>query len=144
MLDPEIETIRTQLEEREDKHFELRDGLVYRKGKDKLLFYVPRDMINQIVKMYHDDFGHFSIEKVFELINRSYWFPNMKEKIKSYIKNCLKCIVYSKKNFTKDGNLNLIDKGSVPFHTIHIDHYGPLTLTNSNFKYIFVIVECVL
>lgn len=36
LLDPEIETIRTQLEEREDKHFELRDGLVYRKSKDKL------------------------------------------------------------------------------------------------------------
>jgi len=35
----------------------------------------------------------------------------------------------------------LIDKGNVPFHTIHIDHYGPLCTTLGKFRHIFIIVD---
>lgn len=40
-----------------------------------------------------------------------------------------------------DGQLHYIDKGNTPFETIHIDHYGPLNLNNSKFKFIFGIVD---
>jgi len=43
--DKEINKIRDQLENTEDKHYELRNGLVYRKHKGKLLFYVPKGML---------------------------------------------------------------------------------------------------
>jgi hypothetical protein len=40
-LDPVIKALKSELEVRESKKFELRNGLVYRKANDKLLFYVP-------------------------------------------------------------------------------------------------------
>ncbi|KAL4149614.1 hypothetical protein QTP88_003517 [Uroleucon formosanum] len=40
-IDGKIVEIRNNLEVRNDKHFELREGLVYRKDRGKLLFYVP-------------------------------------------------------------------------------------------------------
>lgn len=42
--DPHIVAIRKNLESREDKYFEMRNGLVYRRRKQNLCFYVPRDM----------------------------------------------------------------------------------------------------
>lgn len=39
--DPAIAKIRDKLEKSEDKTYELRNGLMYRKDGDKLLFYMP-------------------------------------------------------------------------------------------------------
>lgn len=42
--DPEISSISKELERSEHPQFELRNGLVYRKNNDRLLFYVPTSM----------------------------------------------------------------------------------------------------
>lgn len=34
-----------------------------------------------------------------------------------------------------------MDNNNVPFHTIHIDHYGPLNPTKGNYRHIFIIVD---
>lgn len=39
--DPKIKELKTRLLEKQDNLYEMRNGLVYRKVKDKLLFYVP-------------------------------------------------------------------------------------------------------
>ncbi|XP_076392691.1 uncharacterized protein LOC143265294 [Megachile rotundata] len=65
--DPEIGKIRELLEKSEMKHFELRDGLVYRKNKmKKLLFYVPRLMEDKVIRSCHDDLGHVGQDKFFD------------------------------------------------------------------------------
>lgn len=57
--DEEINAIRERLEKGEDRSFELRDGLVYKKVKnDKLLFYVPFRMEGNVIRTCHDDLGH--------------------------------------------------------------------------------------
>ena len=48
--DAEICKIRDRLEENEDRFFELRDGLVYRKHKRGLLFYVPESMESNVIR----------------------------------------------------------------------------------------------
>ena len=98
-------------------------------------------MINRVIKTCHDDLGHFGNDKVCEIIMRCYWFQNMKEKVRNYINNCLKCIMFSKKPFKHDGELNNISKGNIPFDTIHIDHYGPITMSNSNYRYVFEVID---
>lgn len=57
-LDDQIVKIRAELEVREYPHYELRNGLVYRKENDKILFYVPVRMENNILIACHDNFGH--------------------------------------------------------------------------------------
>ena len=66
----------------------------------------------------------------------------MKKIVKKYISNCLSCIFYSPSDTKKEGFLKNIDKGENPFHTLHIDHYGPIQLRSSKgFKFILVVVD---
>ncbi|KAK9679230.1 hypothetical protein QE152_g40178 [Popillia japonica] len=59
-MDSTIKQLARRLENEEDKLFELRDGLVYRKNKrtGELLFYVPESMEASILRSSHDDLGH--------------------------------------------------------------------------------------
>lgn len=120
--------------------YELRNGLVYRNIKDKLRFYVPDNMENHILMTYHDNMGHGGLDKTFELILRTYWFPSMSRKIKN-IGNYLKCIEFNPKSGKVESNLHNIPKGLLPFECIHIDHYGPLDKTRNGHRYIFEIVD---
>jgi len=65
-IDENIVKIRNNLQVRSDKKFELRESLVYRKEKDKLLFYVPQSMENNVIRSCHDDMAHVGVEKVIE------------------------------------------------------------------------------
>lgn len=97
--DEEICKIRDELEKGEVKYYELRDGLVYRKDKNKkLLFYVPRVMETNIIRTCHDDLGHVGIDKVIDNITKVYCFPHIRVKVKEHIRNCLRCIEFSPPN----------------------------------------------
>lgn len=139
--DTEIIKIRNILENREHPLYELRNGLVYRKSKDKILFYVPSCMEYQMMHMYHNEMGHMGVDKTCELILRSYWFPKIRIKVKIHIDNCLRCIEYNPNFGTREGFLNNIPKGNTPFETIHVDHYGPLQKSKYGYKHIFLIVD---
>jgi len=81
------------------------------------------------------------MDKVVENITRVYWFPRMREKIKDYILNCLKCIEFSPPSGKAEGYLHSIPKESLPFVTIHVDHMGPLEKTGKGYRYLLVIID---
>jgi len=101
-------------------------------------------MENNVIRLCHDDFGHVEIDKVYETINRTCWFPQMRQKIKDHISNCLKCIYFSVPSGKTEGHLHNIPKGNLSFQTIHIDHYGPLEKSGKGYKYIFSIIDYIL
>lgn len=71
--DDDILTIRNELEKGDVKYYELRDGLVYRKDKQKrLLFFVPRSMESNVIRTCHDDLAHVGIDKVINNITKVY------------------------------------------------------------------------
>lgn len=72
--DKNIVQIRQRLEKENHKDFELRNGVVCRKEKDLLLFFVPSSMEHHIIRSCHDDLGHVGEAKCCEAIRRSYWF----------------------------------------------------------------------
>ena len=139
--DTELEVIRTRLEKEEDSVYELRNGLLYRKAGDKLLFVVPKNMINNIIKSYHDDIGHVSVEKCTRLLKQLYWFPKLTDFVKDYVDNCVRCISFNSKCGKQEGFLHPIDKGCAPFNTIHIDHLGPFNKTSRKNQYLFVVID---
>lgn len=77
--DNNIVALTRELELREDKLFELRNGVVYRKRNNILLFYVPQDMERNVLFRYHNELGHVGQGKVYETLSRNYWFPEMKK-----------------------------------------------------------------
>ena len=62
--DPEIQKIRENLEKRDMPHYELSDGLVYRKDRSrKLLFYVLRSMVSNVIRTCHTTSRKYKPEK---------------------------------------------------------------------------------
>lgn len=57
--DPKIKELRMRLEKEQNSIYETRNGLLYWKCKDKILFYVPRAMEHELYK-YPNDFGHLA------------------------------------------------------------------------------------
>lgn len=70
----------------------------------------------------------------------NYWFPNLKQKVENFIRNCLKCISYSPITGKREGLLRSINKGTLPFDVIHIDHYGPVDKRHKVKQYILTII----
>lgn len=139
--DVNIVNIRTKLENSEDKFFELRNGLVYHKDKTKkLLFYIPSSMENNVIRTCHDDIGHVGLDKVINNICKIYWFPQMREKVKMYISNFLRCIEFFSSS-GKESKLHSIPKKNLPSQTIHIDYCGPFEKTGRGYRYILAIVD---
>lgn len=140
--DPEICSLRSQLETSENSEYELKDGLVYQispSGNHRLC--VPKEMINNIIRWTHEQIGHLGVDKCCAQIKKHYWFSQMKNRVQNFIRNCLKCIVYSAPARTNKRNLFNIPKIPLPFDTIHIDHLGPLPSAISKKKYVLVIID---
>lgn len=95
LQDPLIKKIHKDLEMQENDRYELRNGVVYRKHNYGLLFFVPEAMVYNVIRSCHDDVGHVRLQKTFNLMIKTYWFPSMRIRAKEYIENCLKCLSYS-------------------------------------------------
>lgn len=140
--DPTIKRLKEVLESSESAPYEMHNGIIYRRNKlGRLLFYVPKEMEQQLIHHIHEKIGHFGSDKCYAQMKTNYWMPNLKEKIDVFISNCIKCILYSAPPKSTEHSLYSIPKKSVPFDTIHIDHFGPLPSVNSKQKHLLVIVD---
>ena len=54
---------------------------------------VPEELQEAVISNHHDDplHGHPGITRTMELIKRHYEFPNMRDKVGKFIKNCVSC-----------------------------------------------------
>jgi len=89
---------------------------------------------------YHNGLEHVGVNKVLEVVLKTYWLPKLKEKIGQHIKNCLDCIEFTAKG-KHGGLLHNIQKKIKPFEQIHIDHLGPVTTKDKKSRHILVIVD---
>ena len=55
--------------------------------------YVPEELEQEVISSHHDDplHGHPGITRTMELIKRHYEFPNIKDKVSKFIKQCVSC-----------------------------------------------------
>lgn len=140
MTDDNIKGIRYEITANgQSQLFEIHDNLLYRKFNDRIFFYVPKIFEMDTIRNHHE-IGHVGVSKTVNSIRRSYWFPNMSEKVNDFIKGCLKCLVYQPKG-RKEGYLHLFEKFDKPFQTIHIDHLRPLEASGKKNKYILVVID---
>jgi len=142
--DPKIAKIQAELQRSENKLFEMRNGLVYRKRQGQILFYVPSMLESNIIYKYHNEMSHVGVEKTVRNILNSYWLPEMKAKVEKHIRRCLKCIAFTPSSGKSEGFLQNLPKGDKPFTTLHIDHLAPISRTHSQkrkYRYIFLVVD---
>lgn len=140
--DPVIAQLKDTLTTIDSTVYEMIDGIVYKRGRDgRRLFFVPQEMEQPLIRQVHERLGHFSLDKCYERIKARYWFPGMKDKIDTFIKNCIKCIMHSAQPKPSERSLYSIPKKPIPFDTIHLDHFGPLPSVISKKKHLLVIVD---
>lgn len=141
LRDPVIKEIATSLQQVSNKKFELIEGLVFRKGPDKPLFYVPESMVPNLIRVYHDNCAHCGPEKTIKGISTTYWFPSVRKRVHNYIDNCVICLLANSASNSREGEMQITERASGPFQTIHMDHYGPIDLTEKKNRYIFLIID---
>lgn len=140
--DPTIRRLKDTLEASESPPYEMHNGIVYRRNRDdRLLFYVPAEMEQQLIHHTHEKIGHFGSDKCYEQIKARYWMPCMKQKVETFTRNCVKCLVYSAPTVSSERSLYSIPKKPLPFDTLHIDHFGPLPSVHSKQKHLLVVVD---
>lgn len=140
--DPIITALRDRLETGPVPKFKLQEGLVFHvpeNGQPQL--YIPTEMVDNVIRSVHEKIGHLAVDKTVDKLKRHYWFPKMRPHTESHIKNCIKCIMYASPVRASERNLYSIPKVPAPFHTLHIDHFGPLPSINSKRKHLLVVVD---
>ncbi|GBP12857.1 hypothetical protein EVAR_70333_1, partial [Eumeta japonica] len=93
-----------------------------------------------IMHKYHNNMSHVGVDKMVELIQKTYWFAGLRAKSTCHVQNCLSCIVYSPKTGREEGFLHNIPKSDRPFDVVHIDHYDPVD-SGRSLKHILVVHE---
>lgn len=123
------------------KTYTLREGRIYRITGKRRQWVVPKGMIGQVVRAAHDELGHFAVEKTLHRLCKDYWFSNMKDYVPKYIACCVRCICSKKSSDKKEFLLHPIENTPTPFHTLHIDHLGPLPKTRKGNLHFLVTVD---
>jgi len=146
--DDEIKRIKEILENRETeyiadihKNYKLKGGYVYKLIDGKTKWLVPKGVRWQILRMNHDNSGHFGFEKTLSRIQESFWFPKMRRFTKKYVSACLECAHHKAPGGPKEGLLHTIPKIEVPFHTLHADHLGPFIRSKRGNAYLLTIID---
>ena len=125
------------------KPFIIKNNYLYRKDRRKegnLLRVIRRFEMEPVLYMMHNDptGGHFSTEAMFNKIRDRYYWPQLYEDIRTYVKTCDNCQRRGRNN--KRNPLHPIPVYS-PFYQIGIDFVGPLPLTSNGNKYIIVAMD---
>lgn len=94
----------------------------------------------EIIKRAHE-VGHFAAGKTEEMVKRSFFIPQLRGKIQKCIRNCVPCILGSRKEGKKEGLLHPIPKEASPLSTYHVDHLVPMTSTRKSYQYILAIID---
>lgn len=149
MADSEISRILKILKPEDDQecrdireNYVVKNHTLFRKVDGRLCLVVPRSARWQICRANHDEIGHHGYAKTLERIKESYWFPKLRKFVKKYVEACLEC-AYNKDNVSKQksGYLYPIEKVTIPFHTVHIDHLGPFVKSKSGNTHILTVVD---
>lgn len=141
LRDPEVAKLKQAVDLGTLKDYEVRDAILYKVVGDKSLLYVPSGMVPSVINKFHNAMGHFGVDKVCGLIKRTYWFPKMRDQVQDHSRSCITCIAYNPRSRRHDGQLSAVEKPTVPFQVLHVDHLGPLEKGKGKNEYILAIVD---
>lgn len=140
--DPAVNRLRELLETRNIQGFKMIDGLVFKTTKEMNdLLYVPIEMEDNVIRLAHESVGHLGAEKTRLFVTRKYWMPDLTQKVEKHIRNCVQCIMHACPVRIGERSLHMIPKVPLPFHTLHIDHFGPLPAVISKRRHILVVID---
>ncbi|GET04491.1 putative integrase core domain protein [Rhizophagus clarus] len=127
--------------DKEKEKYILRDDKLYRVNKGKEQLIIKRYEFEGLLYMMHNHelSGYFGINTTYEKIKDKYYWKNMFEDIKTYVKTCDRC--QRKEKPDKKNELFLIRVKRESFYQIGIDFVEPLPATERNNRYIIIAID---
>ncbi len=118
----------------------LNNNLLTFKGR----IYVPDDnnLKIQLLKQYHDHeaSGHFGIKRTLQLLSRTYFWPNMKAFVTTYVTTCQACQANKVSRTAPQGMLQSLPVPTRPFESISMDFIVGLPLS-CGYEDLLVIID---
>ncbi|CAG8727518.1 11605_t:CDS:2, partial [Cetraspora pellucida] len=126
--------------EKQSKFFLVWDGVLYKKDrrqKNNKLKVLRVGEVDPILALVHDyPLGaHFGKDIMFNKIRDYYYWPQMYDDIREYVRTCERCQKQSHRKSKEPLHPIPVE---APFHKIGIDIVGPLPITPQSNKYIVV------
>ena len=96
-----------------------------------------------IFKQFHDSKlgGHGGVGKTLKKIKRQFNWPNLKQEVKDYIKNCTSCQTNKTTNKHHRSPMVITTTSSRPFERVFLDIVGPLVTTEAGNSYILTMMD---
>ena len=88
--------------------------------------------------------GHTGIQKTYDMIRQTFYFPGLFKWIYSLVKDCIDCQTQKHVSKHKIQTAKLLSPGrdvTRPMDTLHIDYKGPINPKSNGNQYILVIVD---
>lgn len=140
---PSIADIQEWVEEHEQEfrnknEYIIEDGVVWYRGA----VFLPDHLRTGIMDFFHSNpvFNHPGVNKTVKKIQKVFAWPGMRVDVREYIKSCLTCQRVKPGVEAKQGLMRNFPE-NFPFHTIHIDLWGPIEDENRNKVQILSIID---
>src|SRR6266498_5025895 len=134
MNEETYQTLVRDIEKYHDK-YKIKEGKLVKIKPNKELKVLKRNEMEPILSLSHEHplSEYFRLEATLTKLKERYYWPKMKNDIKSYIQTCDQCQRCEK--ITDENELHSI-RIKEPFYQWGIDIVGPLTETSCGNKYI--------
>ncbi|POS82770.1 hypothetical protein EPUL_005785, partial [Erysiphe pulchra] len=111
-------------------------------NQKKLQLLVPKRRIPEVLRQLHDGVtgGHLGVHKTLEKARERFYWPNLKEDIKDWCRNCVVCAGANGPIRKKRAPMRQYNVGA-PFERIAIDVAGPFPVTENGNKFILVVMD---
>ena len=128
-----------------DPAFVLRKGILYRRnGTDRsFALVVPSILRRELIAECHDDktSGHQGVERTLARLRTRFYWTKMERSVRVYVASCTFCQGFKPRQGFPAGKLHSIPPPREPFHTLGIDHLGPLKQTAAGNVHIIVCID---
>lgn len=102
---------------------------------------VPEAFRSHVLKVAHDQSGHFGVRKTYLCALKHFFWPRMKRDVALYIRSCHVCQLTGKPNQkVLPAPLQPIPAMGEPFEYLLIDCVGPLPVSKSGSKYLLTVM----
>ena len=125
------------------KYFELEDNKIYLREGKRLAIPKDKTLRTKVLNECHDipTAGHLGIDKTYELVARTYFWPNMGKDVKKYVSTCNECQRNKSDNQRPSGLLQPLDIPENRWDCITMDFIVQLPRSKQGYDAIVVFVD---
>ena len=130
-----------------EQSYTLKDGTIYVQTSNKMdtdpVLLVPKQLRNHLLQTIHRGkmFCHPGQKRMYAILRKDFWWPNMHADVKDMVKGCLSCNRSKAVQPKHDGEAVVVVPDT-PFSVVGVDLCGPFPKSNQHdYRHIAVFVD---